>query len=270
MLQNRSAPPGPIVPSLIYKDVAKAIDWLHQAFGFTERLRTPPEPDGTIHHAQLAVGEGSVILTGQPLASPNQFIQAVMVGVWNIDQHFERAKRFGARILSPPDSKPFGERQYSAEDLEGHRWAFTESVADVEPEAWGATVAHIQHRLAQLPRPRLCYLQIPAVDPHQSAAFYENVFGWNIRHRDTGHPSFDDATGNVSGAWVTARTPSRESGLLPYIWVDDIDATMALAAAHGGEVVDAPHHDAPNSTSWIATFRDPAGNLIGLYREVPC
>src|ERR1035438_9889204 len=124
-------------------------DWLHQAFGFTERLRTPPEPDGTIHHAQLAVGEGSVILTGQPLASPNQFIQAVMVGVWNIDQHFERAKRFGARILSPPDSKPFGERQYSAEDLEGHRWAFTESVADVEPEAWGAPVAHIQHRLAQ-------------------------------------------------------------------------------------------------------------------------
>ena len=64
-----------------------------------------------------------------------------MVRVENIDEHCARAQRFGARILSPPDSKPFGERQYNAEDLEGHRWAFTESVADVQPEAWGGIVS---------------------------------------------------------------------------------------------------------------------------------
>ena len=92
-------------------------------------------------------------------------------------------------------------------------------------------------------------MQIPAADPHQSAAFYEQVFGWHIRHRDTGHPSFDDATGNVSGAWVTGRPIAREPGLLPYIWVDDIDATLALAAAHGGEIVEPRRHDAPDSTS---------------------
>ena len=267
MIQNRSAPPGPIVPSLIYRDVAKAIGWLCGAFGFTERLRTPPEPDGTIHHAQLAIGEGSVILTGQPVARPYEFSEAVMVRVRNIDAHCQRARQFGAPILSPPDTKPFGERQYSAEDLEGRRWAFTESVADAEPAAWGGIESQIQHPLSLLARPRLCYLQIPAVDVHQSAAFYERVFGWNIRRRDTGHPSFDDATGNVSGAWVTGRVPSREPGLLPYIWVDDIDATLALAAAHGGEIVESAHPDQPGSTSWIATFRDPAGNLIGLYRE---
>ncbi|MGA3041724.1 MAG: VOC family protein [Bryobacteraceae bacterium] len=141
MIENRSAPPGTIVPTLVYKDVAKAIDWLREAFGFTERLRTPPEPDGTIHHAQLAIGEGSVILAGQPAARPDEFVQGVMVRVENIDEHCARAQRFGARILSPPDSKPFGERQYNAEDLEGHRWAFTESVADVQPEAWGGIVS---------------------------------------------------------------------------------------------------------------------------------
>jgi uncharacterized glyoxalase superfamily protein PhnB len=269
MIANRSAPPGPVVPRLIYKDVAKAIDWLREAFGFTERLRTPPEPDGTIHHAQLAIGEGSVILTGQSVQRPNEFIQTLMVPVENIDAHCERARQFGARILSPPNTKPFGERQYTAEDMEGHRWAFTQSVADVQPEAWGAAVHEIKHRLELLPRPRLCYLQIPAVDVHQSAAFYERIFGWNIRRRDSDHPSFDDATGNVSGAWFTGRVPSREAGLLPSIWVDSIDATLALVAAHGGEIVDAPHHDAPDSTSWIATFRDPAGNLIGLYQESP-
>jgi predicted enzyme related to lactoylglutathione lyase len=270
-MENRSAPPGPIVPRLIYKDVAKAIDWLRGAFGFTERLRTAPEPDGTIHHAQLAVGDGSAILTGQSVANPNEFIPALMVRVENIDEHCARARQFGARILSPPDSKPFGERQYSAEDLEGHRWAFTESVAEVQPEAWGATVSDIQPRLALRPRPSLCYLQIPAVDVHQSADFYQRVFGWNIRHRETDHPSFDDAAGNVSGGWFTDRSPSRDPGLglLPYIWVDNIDATLALVAANGGETVEAPHPDSPGSTSWIASFRDPAGNVLGLYQEHP-
>jgi uncharacterized glyoxalase superfamily protein PhnB len=267
MTENRSAPPGPIVPSLIYRDVAKAIDWLREAFGFTERLRTPPEPDGTIHHAQLAIGQGSAILTGSPAARRDEFVEAVMVRVDNIDEHYERAKQAGARILNPPDSKMFGERQYSAEDPEGHRWVFTQSVADVRPEAWGARVSEIKHPLELLPRPRLCYLQIPAADVHQSAAFYERVFGWNIRRRDTDHPSFDDATGHVSGAWFTGRVPTREAGLLPSIWVDNVDATLALVAAHGGEIVEARRHDAPDSTSWIATFCDPAGNLIGLYQE---
>jgi predicted enzyme related to lactoylglutathione lyase len=266
MIENRSAPPGPMVPRVIYKDVAKAIDWLRGAFGFVERLRTPPEPDGTIHHAQLAVGEGSVILTGQPVHRPDEFMEALMAPVANVDEHCERAQRFGARILSQPDTKPFGERQYSAEDPEGHCWVFTQSVTDVQPEAWGALVSEIGDRLALLPRPRLCYLQIPAVDVHQSAAFYERVFGWNIRRRESDHPSFDDATGNVSGAWVTGRAPSREPGLLPYIWVDNIDATLALVAAHGGDIVEERRHDSPESTSWIATFRDPAGNLIGLHQ----
>lgn len=104
------------------------------------------------------------------------------------------------------------------------------------------------------------------MDVHQSAAFYEKVFGWNIRHRDTDRPSFDDATGYVSGAWVTGRMASSEPGLLPYIWVDRIDAIMARVVSEGGALVDAPHLDAP-AGAWIATFRDPAGNLIGLYEE---
>jgi uncharacterized protein len=121
--------------------------------------------------------------------------------------------------------------------------------------------------LKLLSRPRLCYLEIPALDVHESAAFYEAVFGWNIRHRDTSRPSFDDATGYVSGAWVTGREICREPGLLPYIWVDAIDAILSKVAADGGEVVENAHCDSPGSTSLIATFRDPAGNLIGLYEE---
>jgi predicted enzyme related to lactoylglutathione lyase len=72
----------------------------------------------------------------------------------------------------------------------------------------------------------------------------------------------------VSGAWVTGRDPCRRPGLLPSIWVDAIDRTSAQVAANGGEVVEAPHPDSPGG-EWIATFHDPAGNLIGLYQEGP-
>jgi len=267
-MENRSAPPGTIVPVLIYEDVDKAIQWLHGAFGFTERLRTAPEPDGSIHHAQLAVGMGAVILTGGRRPSGALLDRArLFVPLENVDAHFARARNFGARIVRPPADCAFGERQYTAEDLAGHQWTFSQSIADVAPEEWGAEAADMKNRLALLPRPRLCYLQIPAVDVRQSAAFYEQVFGWNIRRRESAHPSFDDATGNISGAWFTGREISRVPGLLPSIWVDDIDAILQRVASRGGEIVAAKHHDSPDGTSWIADFRDPAGNVIGLYQE---
>jgi uncharacterized glyoxalase superfamily protein PhnB len=137
---NRSAPPGPIVPVLPYKDVAKALGWLSAAFGFRERFRTPPEPDGTIHHAQLAVGEGAVILTGRPAADtrPLALNASLFVPVADVDAVCERARQFGARITAAPHTCPFGERQCTIEDLEDYLWTFSQSVADVAPEDWGA------------------------------------------------------------------------------------------------------------------------------------
>src|SRR2546422_5768548 len=48
-----------------------------------------------------------------------------------------RSKRLGARIVHPPADMPFGERVYTVEDFAGHRWTFSESIADVAPEQWG-------------------------------------------------------------------------------------------------------------------------------------
>jgi predicted enzyme related to lactoylglutathione lyase len=56
--------------------------------------------------------------------------------------------------------------------------------------------------------------------------------------------------------------------LLPYIWVDTIDGALAQIAALGGVILEAPHLDSPGGC-WIATFRDPAGNVFGLYQEAP-
>jgi len=112
----------------------------------------------------------------------------------------------------------------------------------------------------------LSYLEIPAVDARQSAVFYEKVFGWNLRQRDTGDPRFDDATGHLIGRWVIGRAISREPGLLPYIYVDRIDDAVSRVVAHGGEVVRPPYAE---GNLWVAVFRDPAGNVIGLWQEGP-
>ena len=111
---------------------------------------------------------------------------------------------------------------------------------------------------------KLCYLEIPAVDSDRSARFYRDVFGWTIRQRGDGNTAFDDTVEQVSGAWVTGRPPATEPGLLLYVWVDDVAATIDKVVAHGGEIVQPIGVDAPEIT---ARFRDPAGNVLGLYQE---
>jgi uncharacterized protein len=110
----------------------------------------------------------------------------------------------------------------------------------------------------------ISYLHLPAVDVRQSATFYEQVFGWKIHGSETDHPGFDDGTGHISGAWVTDQAISHEPGLLPYIYVHRIDDTIEQIEAHGGEIVKAP---SPEGTLWVATFRDSAGNVLGLWQE---
>ncbi len=111
---------------------------------------------------------------------------------------------------------------------------------------------------------KICYVEIPAVEVPRSVEFYRAVFGWNVRHRGDGRPAFDDSVGEVSGTWVTGRKPSREAGLLLYVMVDDVAATIDAVTANGGELVQPIGADAPEIT---ARFRDPAGNIIGLYQQ---
>ena len=113
---------------------------------------------------------------------------------------------------------------------------------------------------------KVCYIEIPATDLKRSAAFYEEVFGWRLRHRGNGQTAFDDTTGEVSGTWVLGRSVAAEPGLLVYIMVDSVAATTDAVIANGGEIVQPIGADAPEIT---ARFRDPAGNVVGLYQEPP-
>jgi uncharacterized protein len=111
---------------------------------------------------------------------------------------------------------------------------------------------------------KICYLEIPAPDVARSSAFYQAIFGWRLRKRENGQTAFDDGVGEVSGAWVTGRPPSSQAGLLLYVMVDSVAETVKAVLANGGEIVQPIGVDAPEVT---ARFRDPAGNIIGLYQE---
>jgi predicted enzyme related to lactoylglutathione lyase len=111
---------------------------------------------------------------------------------------------------------------------------------------------------------KICYIEIPATDIARSADFYKRVFGWSIRKRGDGSTAFDDAVGQVSGTWVLGRPPASTPGLLVYIMMDSVAATIDAIVANGGEIVQPIGADAPEIT---ARFRDPAGNVIGLYQQ---
>ena len=111
---------------------------------------------------------------------------------------------------------------------------------------------------------KICYLEIPCVDIARSADFYSCVFGWQIRQRGDGSTAFNDSTGQVSGTWVLGRPPASQPGLLVYVMVDDVAETVEVIVANGGEIVQPIGADAPEIT---ARFRDPAGNVIGLYQQ---
>ena len=136
MKTNRSIPSATVVPVLIYPDVRAAVAWLEEAFGFVERVRI-----GEDHRAQLAFGDGAVIVADvrgdrRPPAKARRRTPCC-VRVEDANAHCERARSRGARILMEPTDFEYGERQYAAEDLAGHRWTFAETLDDVAPEDWG-------------------------------------------------------------------------------------------------------------------------------------
>ena len=108
----------------------------------------------------------------------------------------------------------------------------------------------------------ISYLRIPAEDSRRSAAFYEAVFGWSLRG-DPDDPSFEDGTGHVIGHFMTDLPVAGEAGVCPYIFVERVDETLEKVVAHDGAVVTAPY---PEGDLWVATFRDPPGNVIGVWQ----
>ena len=139
MKRNRSIPWATVIPVLVYPDVRAAVHWLEAAFGFVERVQI-----GEDHRAQLSFGDGGGLIVAdvrhdrRPPRRGEETAR-VMVRVDDATAHCERARAGGAKILMEPTDFEYGERQYEAEDIAGHRWTFSETLRDAAPEEWGGT-----------------------------------------------------------------------------------------------------------------------------------
>ena len=141
MKSNRSIPAATVIPVLIYPDVREGVAWLCGAFGFEERVQI-----GDNHRSQLKVGDGAVILgdvrSERRPPRDGEVTHSVMVRVEDVRAHCERARAKGAKIIDELTDFPYGERQYTAVDLAGHQWTFSETLQDVAPESWGGVTVN--------------------------------------------------------------------------------------------------------------------------------
>lgn len=136
MSPNRSIPNAAVIPELAYTDVPGAAKWLCEHFGFQERLRIAD------HRVQLSVnGGGAIVLTQRDPASASiDTAHSVLVRIENIDDHYRKVVSKGIKIIRPTKSHPYGERQYTAQDFEGHVWTFSQTLDDVDPASWGGVL----------------------------------------------------------------------------------------------------------------------------------
>jgi uncharacterized glyoxalase superfamily protein PhnB len=141
-MKNQSVPVNTILPHVVYRDVAEAVTWLTNTFGFTEHYRYGEPLSG----AQMYLGDAWIMVNRAPAgrASPAQLgygTQSLTIFVDDVDAHFQNSKSAGAKIVEDLHETIYGELQYGVEDLDGHHWLFSRHARDVNPEEWGAKIA---------------------------------------------------------------------------------------------------------------------------------
>jgi PhnB protein len=270
-VSNRTMPPCTVIPQLVYDDVAAAIDWLCDRFGFTERWRAGD------HRAQLSVGQGTVAITEPRTSTVLPGPQSVMVRVDDAQRHCDRARSRGATIIEEPRDFPYGERQYTAEDLGGHRWTFSQSIADVVPEIWGATSGPALGAAGPVASPDASailsgepVISVMLIVPDAAAAvtWYKNALGatelWDLGGvaglEIGGAPFF---VHEVNPGNSAEDSPDRVGVTSTRIEVfvdrpDDVIERAISAGATAGSAV--TEHQTPWGTHRQGGFRDPFGH----------
>lgn len=127
---------GVVMPRITYADVDAALPYLKAAFGMSEDATARYlDEAGRVVVAEICCGAQRLLLGkagnhGQvsPAQQDGANTQMVIVYVRDVDAHCARAEAAGVEIVMGLNDAPWGERRYEALDLEGHRWAFHQTV----------------------------------------------------------------------------------------------------------------------------------------------
>lgn len=136
VIDNRSVPTDILLPHVVYRNLSDAVTWLNRTFGFVEYYRYGEPVGGAMVHSG-----GAYIMLKAAREGGGAQTSLLTVFVEDVDAHYAKAKSAGAKIIEDLNETCYGERQYGVEDLEGHRWLFSQHVHDADPREWGAVVA---------------------------------------------------------------------------------------------------------------------------------
>ena len=264
-------PPSTVIPELVYEDVGEAVAWLCDKFGFQLRWQAGD------HRAQLWLYGGTVVVTEPRTSKALPGPQSLLVRVPDVRAHYEHARLRGAKILEEPRDFPYGERQYAVQDLGGHHWGFSQSIADVVPEQWGGTSGPA---LDAPGRPENAQLSVMLIVPQADAAiaWYRNALGATERWNLGGVAGLE-----VQGAafFVHESNPEYPTENSPQavgatsvrieLFADDPDQLMERALAAGATLRSpiADHRHFPGPVHRQGSFRDPFGHSWSVGNKTP-
>ena len=129
-----------VTPYLIVQGAAQAIDFYKKALGAEELMRFPG-PDGRIGHAELRIGDSSIMLADEhpqmgavgPKTRGGTTVGLVLY-VPDVDQRVAMATAAGAKLERPVQNQFYGDRSGTIIDPFGHQWTIATHVEDVPPE----------------------------------------------------------------------------------------------------------------------------------------
>lgn len=123
-----------MIPFLRYKNAKQVIQWLQEAFDF-ELLEIHATED-RVDHAQLGYADGIIMIGSEdnpgplqpfmitPSAIQGKTTMGIYIPVDDVETHYKNSISKDAVIIAPLTEKPYGGKDYTCQDPEGHIWSF--------------------------------------------------------------------------------------------------------------------------------------------------
>jgi uncharacterized protein len=212
-------------------------------------------------YEDVPVGDGATYsmaqLQGHPVAAIGGLQGDEMPPHWNCyvtvesaDASADRARELGATIVAPPFDVFDAGRMAVFQDPQGAFLSVWEAKENI-----GAGLVNVPGALT--------WNDLISPDLQASAAFYRDLFGWDI----------EEIPGSDGQYWSITNRGRQNGGLMPmppgshpawnlYFAVEDVDAAVAKAGELGGATIMGPM-DIPNG-SRLAVIRDPQNAVFSI------
>jgi PhnB protein len=234
-----------IAPYFLVSNAPQFIDFLVSAFEGTERIRVP-RPDGSIMHAEVAIGD-SVLELGDANEQYPTRPMTIHLYVNDADAIYARALQAGAAALAPVADQHWGDRQGTVKDPFGNTWFIG------MPKTWDPA----QYGGIRSVQPFLVLRDAAKMIPFVESALGAKAMGVVTSPEGAVlHATIEIAGATLELAEAQPGHPPVRSYL--HVYVPDTDAIYAQALAAGAKGT-TPPYSAPYGDR-AASIEDPFGN----------